>query len=228
MVSRCETGDGCCPAGCLDDNDCCEAAGPVENPGGWSLEYDTILDEGTGFISLTPDLLWRLGQVWLERDIMRPFVARFSFRAAQREEAADGLVFMFYKNRDYEPGRGGSLGFEAGGHEGCRPAEGDSGYGVEMDSWNNGCDASANHFGIVHGTIGNHLLVIDDPRTFDSEWHDMVVTVATDWIEVVVDDTSIGRWEGEIDRTYGGLGFSAARGGASDEYMISDISISCL
>ena len=164
--------------------------------------------------------------MWLERDITRPFVARFRYRAAASEGAADGLVFMFYKSRDYEPGRGGSLGFHEGGR--CEIGEGDSGYGVEVDNWNNRCDRSTNHFGIVYGSIGNHLFAVDDERTFDGEWHDMIVTVGEDFIQVVVDDTSIGRWEGEIDRTHGGLGFSAATGGASDEYQISDVTISCL
>jgi hypothetical protein len=70
--------------------------------------------------------------------------------------------------------------------------------------------------------------VVDDPRTFDAEWHEMVVTVDVDTVTVELDGDSILTWTGAIDRTYGGLGFGAATGGANDEYVVDDIEISCL
>lgn len=225
-ITACTTGDGCCPAGCSDDDDCCTALGPGTDPTAWRYEGIARYDGDAGHVVLTPPRNWNWGQVWLQHELTRTFVARFRFRAAMSEASADGMVFMFYKDPNYAPSAGGDLSFDAGG--GCDDATEGTGYGIEIDHWNNTCDSSANHVALIHERVGGHLAVVDDPRTFDGEWHEMVVTVDVDSVAVQLDGDVILSWTGSIDRTFGGLGFGASTGGANDEYVIDDIEISCL
>lgn len=226
-ITECVGGDGCCPAGCPDDPDCCEVAGPVEDPGAWELSPDVAIDAETGVVMLTPALPNRLGQVWLAHDLTAPFVARFAFRAASLATPADGLIFMFYKDRDYVPGTGGVLGFME--RERCDGRERTSGYGFEVDNYrNSSCEASANHFALVHESIFDELDLVRDDRTADGAWHDVEVTVEEAAISVALDGEPLLHWEGTIDRTFGGLGFGAATGGLFEEYVISDVELACL
>jgi hypothetical protein len=225
-ITACVDGDECCAGGCLDDRDCCDVGGPVASPQRWDVSPEISIDPATGVITLTPALGGIVGQVWLRSDLVAPFTARFSFRAARSATAADGLVFMFYKDRDYEPGTGGSLGFGAG--EDC-PADGSgTGYGFEMDNYQGACDGDNHHFGLIYRSVTDHLVVATDERTRDGAWHEAEVVVGERAVDVSIDGVALLHWEGDLDRTHGGLGFTAATGGLMEEYVISDVSVECL
>jgi hypothetical protein len=225
-ISACADGDGCCPSGCAADVDCCTVAGPQTDPSAWRFEGLARYDADAGHVQLTPARNWSWGQIWLRHEVFAPFVARFRFRAAMAAGSADGLVIMFYKDADYVPAAGGDLSFDAG--DGCNVDAPGTGYGIEIDNWQNGCDASANHVALIHQRVGGHLAAVDDARTFDGAWHDMAVTVDVGSVTVTLDGDTILTWTGAIDRTFGGLGFGAATGGANDEYVVDDIEIDCL
>ncbi|MCI0824805.1 MAG: hypothetical protein J4N90_08650 [Chloroflexi bacterium] len=68
-----------------------------------------------GYVSLTDEGSPNtVGIVWLETTVTEPFTAEFSYNigaGAGTGTGGDGMVFMFYKNRDYVPGTRGCLGF---------------------------------------------------------------------------------------------------------------------
>ena len=70
-----------------------------------------------GYVSLTDEGSPNtVGIVWLETTVTEPFTAEFSYNIGAGTgtgtgTGGDGMVFMFYKNRDYVPGTGGCLGF---------------------------------------------------------------------------------------------------------------------
>ena len=68
-------------------------------------------------------------------------------------------------------------------------------------------------------------MYVDDMRTGDNKWHAAKIVVGNSTIEVYVDDELVIAWKGTIDRTYGGIGFSAATGGLTNWHMVDDLKI---
>ena len=187
-------------------------------------------DLGNEYLVLT-NSGYQAGVIWFNRDIFSPFTAEFRYKAGSGT-GADGLVFMFYKQKDYDPYNGGCLGFTTppGGSSSSTPVPG---YGIEFDNFNNGFDGgteqfddpSGNHIAIIKNSVDNHIKYVDDPRTEDDRWHNVKIIVENSTIEVYVDSELVLRWEGKIDRTYGGLGFSGATGYYDYWHIIDDVNI---
>jgi len=177
-------------------------------------------DTDNQYLVLTEPKYHQGGVIWLNQDIFSPFIAEFKYKAGGGG-CADGLVFMFYKKKDYLPYDGGGLGFVS-------PPGGPStmtsvpGYGIEFDNYRHECgcgpgvleDPSNNHIALIKDNVTNHLAYKNDPRTEDYEWHNVKVVVGNSKIEVYVDNESVINWEGNIDRTYGGIGFAGTTGGS--------------
>lgn len=191
----------------------------------WSYEGSAQRDASNESVILTnASSLSNWGQIWLNDLRQDPFIVRFRYRAGGGT-GADGLVFMFYKNSDYstEPDYGGSLGFSATPHESLTPV---SGYGIEFDNYFNGGgygDPSENHIALIKDHPGNHLKYANDIRTEDYQWHSVEVKVDESNIEVSIDGSQVLSWNGSINRTYGGIGFSAATGASTNWHIIDDI-----
>jgi outer membrane protein assembly factor BamB len=187
-------------------------------------------DPGNEYLVLT-NSGYQAGVIWFNRDISSPFTAEFRYKAGSGT-GADGLAFMFYKQKDYDPYNGGCLGFTTppGGSSSSTPVPG---YGIEFDNFNNGFDGgegqfddpSGNHIAIIKDSVDNHIKYVDDPRTEDDQWHNVKIIVGNSTIEVYVDSELLLRWEGKIDRTYGGFGFSGATGYYDFWHIIDDVSI---
>ena len=167
---------------------------------------------------LTQNVNSQAGILWLNDEFTNPFSIQFRYRAGGGT-GADGLAFMFYKTKDYTPGYGGSLAFAPG--VGSAP-----GYGVEFDNYDSGFDPSANHIALIEDTFLNHLAYVNDSRTEDNQWHQVKVTVYSNYVRVEVDGDYLITWGGEINRTFDGIGFCAATGGASNWHIIDDVHIS--
>jgi hypothetical protein len=159
-----------------------------------------ILKIITYYIILTKNEDNQAGVVWFNQDIYSPFNIEFKFRFGGGS-GADGMVFMFYKKKDYDPAIGGSLGF-------IGPV-----YGVEFDNFKNSefNEPSENHIAIIKDNVSNHLIFKDDSRTEDNQWHNAKIIVKETSIEVYVDSTLVLNWSGTIDRSYGGLCFVGGR-----------------
>nr|NIP55713.1 hypothetical protein [Phycisphaerae bacterium]NIU12016.1 hypothetical protein [Phycisphaerae bacterium]NIW11431.1 hypothetical protein [Gammaproteobacteria bacterium]NIW96206.1 hypothetical protein [Phycisphaerae bacterium]NIX02206.1 hypothetical protein [Phycisphaerae bacterium] len=89
-------------------------------------------------------------------------------------------------------------------------------------------DPSQRHIALIKDQPGNHLAYKNDNRTEDYKWHDVEVIVDESSVEVYVDGGLVIAWSGVIDRTYGGMGFSAATGAARNWHIIDDFHIESL
>jgi surface antigen len=182
-------------------------------------------DLANEYLVLTENKNYQAGVIWLNRDIFSPFTAEFRYKAGGGT-GADGIVFMFYKKKDYKPYDGGALGFTAppGGPNSPTAVPG---YGIELDNWYNDDfnDPSANHIALIKDHVNNHLRYINDERTEDYAWHSVKIIVGKSIIEVYIDDELAFAWEGPIDRTYGGLGFSGTTGSRNNWHIIDDVKI---
>ena len=193
----------------------------------WTYIGNAYRDFANEYVVLTENRDWQGGVTWLNQGIFSPFTAEFRYKAGGGT-GADGMVFMFYKRMDYFPGSGGHLGFSIR----ISPSEAAPvpGYGIEFDNYlNNGYggrnDPSSNHIALIKNDGSNHLMYVDDPRTEDNEWHVAKIVVGNSTIFVYVDDELVITWEGTIDRTYGGIGFSATTGGLTNWHIIDDVNI---
>jgi hypothetical protein len=155
-----------------------------------------------------------------------PFSANFSYRVGAGSGGGDGFTIFFYKQNYSTIGSGGSLGFSA-------DREAVPGYGIEFDGWQNipqgglsppeeAGDPSGNHIALIKDWYGNHLVHVDDIRTQDNYWHNVSVVVGDSCVGVFVDDEFVLRWDGVLDMTYGGFGFSAGTGCATNWHIIDN------
>ena len=191
-------------------------------PWRWKFEGSAYWDENNGYVVLTPNRDWEVGVIWFDTNITSDMTVKFKYKAGGGT-GADGMVFMFYKKKDYTPKDAGGLGFI--------DSKGNAvhGYGIEFDNYRNSeyNDPSWNHTALIKDHVKNHLIWKDDKRTEDYKWHNVSVEINGDTIRVSVDNESIFNWTGVIDRTYGGLGFGAATGGANNWHIIDDVKILC-
>ncbi len=185
----------------------------------WGCAYR---DAENGWLVLTEPDERVVGGTWLGPPVDGPFTARFRYRAGGGG-GADGFVFMFFKTQEYEPGGGGNMGFNP-------PAMLAPGYGVEFDNWINAGDplAAGSHVALIEDSLDEHLVWVNDTRTGDYEWHQVEVRVGWESIEVDLDGDNLIAWRGHINRTFGGLGFSAATGALTDWHIIDDVNVSAL
>lgn len=81
----------------------------------WSYVGSAYRDAGAGNVVLTQNNNAQVGVLWLrDREIRdRKFTVEFSYLAGGGT-GADGIVLMFYKNKNYSPGGGGVIGFIGG------------------------------------------------------------------------------------------------------------------
>jgi hypothetical protein len=187
----------------------------------WSYSGNAYRDAQNGYIVLTSNKDLQVGNIWLNQDIASPFTIEFRYKAGEGT-GADGLTLMFYKDKNYEPGKGGWLGFS--------PETGEvaPGYGIEFDNYENSdfSDPTERHIALIKDSVVNHLRSAVDQRTEDNQWHQVKVEVNTRSIVVYVDGDQVINFDGDIDTNYGGLGFSAATWSCNNWHLIDDVRIS--
>ena len=182
------------------------------------------LDATNGCLVLTSNSDHQAGVIWLKQDIRAPCVVEFRYGAGGGS-GADGLVFMFYKNRNYEPCDGGGLAFVT-----LPGPTAVAGYGIEFDNYDNGNqyggDPSGNHIALLKDRVGDHLANRYDTRTEDNQWHTASVEIGTSSVSVRVDGELVIDWQGTIDRTYGGFGFGASTASFNNWHVIDNVRVS--
>lgn len=186
----------------------------------WEMIRDAHFDGTHKYVVLTRNKNWQAGVIWLKRGIKKPFVAEFRFKAGGGS-GGDGLVFMFYKRKDYWPADGGNLGFVPG--VGTMP-----GYGIEFDSQPNPDynDPPFPHIALIKDTPRNHLAYVQNEHVADFNWHEVRVAIGKSSVKVEVDGEKILLWEGEISRAHSGVGFAASTGGRTNWHIIDEVKIS--
>lgn len=190
--------------------------------GRWTYAGMAYRDAARGHVVLTNATGWTYGQLWLDVGRTAPFKATFRYWIGGGS-GADGIVFMFHKQTGYAPDVGGTLGFTLPPHGSLWPVPG---YGVEIDGWYNpGWDPSPSHIALIQDRSDRNLAWASDPRTKDSTWHTVEVRVEEAAVTVSVDGAELFHWSGEIDRTFSGIGFSAATGAATNWHLVDDVRI---
>lgn len=203
----------------------------------WHYVGSANIDHENEYLTLTNPNSDQAGVIWLKEPVKGPFVAEFSYNVGGGT-GGDGLVFMFYKDRNYLPGKGGCLGFTPRTGQGflqlsSRCTSNQGGYGIEFDGSKSISsefadypgDTSENHVALIRASAGNHIERVDEPKTEDGAWHKVRVEVGMNDVTVLLDGQTLLSWQGPIERTYSGLGFSASTGGLTNWHIIGDVSI---
>jgi hypothetical protein len=204
----------------------------------WQYVEGAYRDQTNQYIVLNTAGYDHTGAVFFNAPIQGAFTANFRYKAGGGNWQGDGFTIFFYKQNYTSIDRGGSLGFSARNGYTLNPVPG---YGIEFDAWQNipsdfmqftGSpsnqlgDPSENHIALIKDYVGNHLTYVNDPRVADNEWHKVCVEVQTRSVKVFVDQSLVLQWNGTLDRTYAGFGFSGASGGGGSNYhLIDDFSI---
>ena len=184
----------------------------------WDYVGAAYRDTSNAYVVLTENTNWQYGIIWLKNEITPPFTAKFKYWAGSRT-GADGIVMMFCKNKNYDYGYGGALGFnpyETGTAQG---------YGIEFDNYQNSYDPSERHIALIKDSVANHLIYVNDDRTGDNNWHDVTVQVGNSSVNVFLDGSQLFSWTGTIDTSYKGFGFSASTGLYSNLHIIDDVEL---
>lgn len=192
----------------------------------WSYVGSAYRDAGAGNVVLTQNQNAQVGVLWLrDREIRdNKLTVEFSYLAGGGT-GADGIVSMFYKNKNYSPGGGGVIGFIGAD---LKPV---AGYGVEFDNHYNyehyGMDPSWRHIAVVKDRANNHLKYVDTGVVEDNKWHHARIVVDNRTITVFVDGNKMLEYvsPGDLDRTFGGLGFSGATGAFNHWHRIDNVRI---
>jgi len=202
------------------------------NSGAWQYLGTAYRDPTNQDIVLTNTLNDQGGVAFLNYPIKDGFVANFSYKTGGGS-GGDGFTIFFYKQFYADIGTGGSEGFTP-------DYQVVPGYGVEFDTWQNipqdfaatsGAqqnpqgDPSSNHIALIEDFCGNHLAWVNDPRVDDGNWHNVSVAVGTSSVAVYVDQQMVLQWNGTLNRTFDGFGFSGGTGSATDWHLIGNFSI---
>ena len=179
------------------------------------------------------------GVVFFKTPIQGSFIANFRYKVGGGSHQGDGFTMFFYKQKYSSLDTGGSQGFNSKENSIRHIVPG---YGIEFDAWQNWVsdfqqipgtnqnpqgDPSANHIGLIEGFSGNHLAYVDDSRVADNNWHKVSISVQGSSVSVYVDQGLVLQWNGALNRTFDGLGFSAGTGGpGSNMHVIDDFLIS--
>jgi len=203
---------------CMDPNSIKHYADDFSVDSGlWTYCDNAYRDNIGKYVVLTDAVSFEAGGIWLNESLRSSFTVRFRYWAGNSTGiSTDGFVVKFFKQIDYSLPHGGYLGFSG------------LGYGIEFDTFCNDWDPWDNHIALIKDNWANHLAHVGDDRVSDNAWHNVTITVASSSIAVDLDSGRILSWNGTLDRTYGGFGFSAATGdanGYNDKHIIDDFSI---
>lgn len=186
----------------------------ASNSGLWT--YSGTAQRSDDAVQLTPSVGNTVGTLWLNQTIAPPFTVTFKFRISDSSSHADGIVFMFNKQKNTNPVSGGGLGFEVG-----------TGYGVKFDTWRNSpWDFTARQISLFkNNPQSTQLVQTDAPTIVDGDWHNVRIEVTAGNVKTYMDDTLKLDWTGTLDNTYNGIGFAASTGASQSRHQIDDVVI---
>jgi regulation of enolase protein 1 (concanavalin A-like superfamily) len=191
----------------------------------WQYLGDAYRDQTNQYLVLTEPAYEQGGVAFFNVPFRSSFTANFSYKVGGGS-GGDGFTMFFYKQKYSTIGSGGNIGFNS-------KDEITPGYGIEFDGWQNIAggqpsppkehgDPSANHIALIKDYVGNHLIYVNDPRTEDNNWHKVTVDVQESSVRVFVDQGLVLQWNGTLDKTYDGFGFSGATGKVGTNWHLID------
>jgi hypothetical protein len=214
--------------------------------GQWQYLGSAYRDQTNQSIVLTTSSVDQTGIAVFRVPVQGSFVANFSYKAGGGNSGLknDGIVMFFYKQNysstvDFTESYGDN-GI-AGGRLGFNSQTIFPGYGVEFDGWANiasefdnivggqpnpAADPSGGHIALMKDFSGDHLTYVNDQRIADNVWHNVSVQAKGSSMKVYVDQTTSLQWNGTLDRTYSGFGFTGSNGQIGGNWhMIDNFSI---
>lgn len=96
---------------------------------------------------------------------------------------------------------------------------------MEFDAFRNDWDPSDSHIALIKDSVRNHLAYVNTNITKDNLWHNVMLEITGNTIDVFVDNEKLLSWNGQFDNTYSGVGISGATGNANDWHLISIVKI---
>ena len=203
--------------------------------GAWQYLGSAYRDQVNQQLVLTTSSNDQTGIALFKAPVQGSFTANFSYRGT-----GDGFLLFFYKQAypstiDWEESYGDNG--VAGGRLGFNTQSIIPGYGIEFDGWANiayefadivggkpnpTADPSDNHIALIKDFTGNHLTYVNDQRIYDNLWHQVSVEVQGSSVTVYFDKGLALQWSGELDRTYGGFGFSGSNGQVEASWHVID------
>ncbi len=203
--------------------------------GAWQYLGSAYRDQGNQQLVLTTSSNDQTGIALFKAPVQGSFTANFSYKGT-----GDGFLLFFYKQAypstiDWEESYGNNG--VAGGRLGFNTQSIIPGYGIEFDGWPNiayefadivggkpnpMADPSDNHIALIKDFTGNHLTYVNDQRIYDNLWHQVSVEVQGSSVAVYFDKVLALQWSGELDRTYGGFGFSGSNGQVEASWHVID------
>ncbi|HER54372.1 MAG TPA: hypothetical protein ENO13_00540, partial [Candidatus Bathyarchaeota archaeon] len=202
----------------------------------WEYFGSAYRDETDKSLVLTTSEHNQGGAVFFKAPIQGKFTATFRYKST----GGDGFTMFFYK-QNYPSSIAWEESYEnngvAGGRLGFNTQSIITGYGVEFDGWRNiasefddiiggtpnpSADPSDSHIALIKDFTGNHLAYVNDQRIYDNVWHQVSVEVQASSVAVYFDQELVLQWNGVLNRTYGGLGFSGSNGMVEASWHIID------
>ena len=140
-----------------------------------------------------------------------------------RWHSADGLVFMFLKNRDAYKYKQPPAGVERG------VIDDGTGYGVHFAIYGNRTVELKNPAGKILGSSLYYRRKEQLPDVYThGQWRKVIIRVTESSVMVNYADHPVISWSGKLDTAFRGIGFGAGTGGANGEHKIRNVKISPL
>jgi hypothetical protein len=203
--------------------------------GAWQYLGSAYRDQTNQYLVLTTSSNDQTGVAFFKTPVQDAFTATFDYKGS-----GDGFLFFFYKQQypstiEWEESYGDNG--VAGGRLGFNTQSIIPGYGVEFDGWANvasefddivggnpnpSSDPSDSHIALIKDFTGNHLAYVNDQRIFDNAWHQVSIEVQGSSVAVYFDQVLALQWNGVLDRTFDGLGFSGSNGMVEASWHLID------
>ncbi|MDF2670532.1 MAG: tandem-95 repeat protein, partial [Paenibacillus sp.] len=186
----------------------------------------------TGVAELTPPSQSKAGVMWFKNPLLPPYDVSFQMRMSNHSALygpvipADGIVFMFNKNKSTSPPSASQMGFEAG-----------NGYGIEFDTYYNNDPGQSwdivggNHISLFKNNSNSGLStdlleqVLSPTNMTNQNWHDVRIQVRNDSVSVYMDNTLYIQKTLTLDPAYSYIGFSASTGHYYSRQQIDNVLI---
>ncbi len=175
------------------------------------LENSASFDEESNTILLCPKNTWSSGKAKYPFEVCEDFTVSFEYMIGGGT-SADGIMLAFFAQKDSITKDGEFMNFE-----GC------GGYGLEFDTYQNTNDSQNAHIGIVYNQVSNHLVMVDEPRVDDEEWHNAELSVKGENITLLIDGDTVIDENIDFDKTYRYMYFAASTGTSTDDHYIRNV-----
>ena len=180
----------------------------------WIFQGDAQYNSTSGEYTLIPDRFKRSGGIWLKSNIKANFKLSLDYYTGNHN-GADGISVIFYNEKNYSSGVGGSI-----------MQEGVNGYIVELDTYYNSeySDPTTQNHISINKSPKEHLVWDLLPESEDDNWHNLVIEVINETCSVYVDGQLKVSYKTSYT-SYGNLGIVASSADFYNKHAVKNITI---